>query len=83
MSLTGKENIHAIAHRLGLPPEGSVDDWRRAVIRVAKSEAFIFVTPSYMHIRREDWQRWRELEESPRKMLDLLRKLVYGVRIWD
>jgi hypothetical protein len=38
--------------------------------------------PSCMPLRHADWQRWRSMQESPRKMLDLLRKLIYGVRIW-
>jgi hypothetical protein len=49
---------------------------------VAKSEAFMRAKPSCMPLRRADWQRWRRMQESPRKMLDLLRKLIYGVRIW-
>lgn len=81
-SLANKEDVYAIAYRLALPPSDTVDAWRLAALRVAKSEAFMQTTPSHVPLRRADWQRWTELQESPRKMFDLLRKLIYGVRIW-
>jgi hypothetical protein len=82
-SLVSKEDIYAIADRLALPPDDPVDSWRLAVLRIAKSDAFMHAKPEDVSLRREDWDRWRSLRESPRKMLDLLRKLIYGVRIWD
>ena len=78
-----REDIHAIAYRLALSPEASTDSWRLAALRVARTEAFWDARPSDVPPTREDWQRWRRLKESPRKMLDLLRKLIYGVRLWD
>ena len=81
-SFANKEDIYAIAYRFGLPPSHSVDAWRLAALRVAKSEAFMRAKPSHVPLRDADWERWRRLQESPRKMLDLLRKLIYGVRIW-
>ena len=82
-SLANKEDIYAIAYRLGLAPGDSTEAWRLSAIRVAKSEAFMRAKPSDESLRRADWERWRHLQESPRKMFDLLRKLIYGVRIWD
>lgn len=82
-SLVNKEDVYAIAYRLALPPSDPVDAWRLAALRVAKSEAFMQIKPSHVPLRRADWQRWTKLQESPRKMFDLLRKLIYGVRIWD
>ena len=82
-SLANKEDIYAVAYRLGLAPGDSTEAWRLAALRVAKSEAFMQAKPSHVPLRHADWERWRHLEESPRKMLDLLRKLIYGVRIWD
>ena len=82
-ALVNKEDVYAIAYRLTLPPGDPVDAWRLTALRVAKSEAFMLAKPSHVPLRHADWQRWRSMRESPRKMLDLLRKLVYGVRIWD
>ena len=82
-SLANKEDICAIAYRLGLAPGDSTDAWRLTALRVAKSEAFMQAKPSHVPLRGIDWERWRRLNESPRKMFDLLRKLIYGVRIWD
>ena len=81
-ALTNKEDIYAMAYRLRLPPSDPVESWRLAVLRIAKSEAFLQTKPPEIRLRHEDWQRWRSLSESPRKMFDLLRKLIYGVRIW-
>jgi hypothetical protein len=78
-----KEDIYAIAYRLALPPSDAVDAWRLATLRIAKSDAFMHAKPSDISLPREDWDRWRLLEASPRKLLALLRKLIYGVRIWD
>ena len=78
-----KEDIHAMAHRLALPPAEPVDSWRLAVLRIARSEAFIEAAPQDVPLTRADWERWKALETSPRKSLSLLRKLIYGVRIWD
>lgn len=80
--MTNKEDIYAIAYRLALPPGGPVDAWRLVALRVARSDAFMRTKPSCIPLRHADWQRWRSMQESPRKMLDLLRKLIYGVRIW-
>ncbi len=81
-SFMNREDIYAIAYRLGLPPSKPVDGWRLAALRIAKSEAFMQAKPSSVPLHHGDWQRWRTMQESPRKMLDLLRKLIYGVRIW-
>lgn len=82
-ALRNRENVYAVADRLGLSPEAGADSWRLDALRVAKTEAFWDARPSDVPLTREDWQRWRRLKESPRKMLDLLRKLIYGVRLWD
>ena len=82
-ALIDRENIHAIARRLGLPAGDASGSYRLAVLRIARSERFFEARPVDTSLRQQDWQRWRGLEESPRKMLDLLRKLIYGVRIWD
>jgi len=81
--LMSRGDIHAIAYRLALSPEASTDSWRLAALRVAKTEAFWQARPSDVPLKREDWAQWRRLKESPRKMIDLLRKVVYGVRLWD
>ena len=81
--MMSRGDIHAIAYRLALSPEASTDSWRLAVLRVAKTEAFWQARPSDVPLKREDWAQWRRLKESPRKMIDLLRKVVYGVRLWD
>ena len=72
-----------MAYRLALPSEEPVDAWRKAILNIARSEAFIRATPQDVPLTRDDWERWRALEASPRKLLGLLRKLIYGVRIWD
>ena len=82
-ALRNRENVYAVADRLGLSPEAGADSWRLAALRVARTEAFWDARPPDVPLTREDWQRWRRLKESPRKMLDLLRKLIYGVRLWD
>lgn len=82
-AFVNKEDIYAIAYRLALPPSDAVDAWRLATLRIAKSDAFMHAKPSDISLPREDWDRWRLLEASPRKLLALLRKLIYGVRIWD
>ena len=78
-----KQNVRAIARRLALPAAGTAGFWRLTVLRIAESEQFFQAKPSDIPLRRQDWERWRHLEESPRKMLDLLRKLIYGVKMWD
>jgi len=83
MALANKEDIYAIAYRLDLPPTDTVNAWRLAVLRIARSEAFMDAAPQGISLGRDEWQRWKALEASPRKMLGLLRKLIYGVRIWD
>lgn len=82
-ALAKREDIYAIAYRLGLSPNDAIDTWRLAALRIARSEAFIKAIPQDVPITRDDWQRWKALDASPRKMLGLLRKLVSGVRIWD
>ena len=78
-----KEDIYAIAYRLALPPTDSVNGWRLAALRITRSEAFIQVAPQDVPLTRDDWERWKALDASPRKLLSLLRKLIYGVWIWD
>lgn len=78
-----KQDIYAIAYRLALPASDTVDKWRLAVLRIARSEGFVQAVPRDMRLGRDDWERWKALEASPRKLLSLLRKLLYGVRIWD
>lgn len=78
-----KEDIFAMAYRLALPPEEPVDAWRLAVLNIARSEAFIRAVPQDVPLTLDDWERWKALDASPRKLLSLLRKLIYGVRIWD
>lgn len=78
-----KQDIYALAYRLDLLPSDPVDRWRLAVLRIARSEGFIQAVPRDMRLGRDDWERWKALEASPRKLLSLLRKLIYGVRIWD
>ena len=82
-ALVNKEDIYAIAYRLGLPPADTVDAWRLATLRVGKSEDFMRAKPSEVPLGRDEWNRWKAIEASPRKLLGLLRKLIYGVRIWD
>ena len=82
-ALIEREDIRAIARRLGLPADGVSGSYRLTVLRIARSERFFEARPPDTSLRQEDWQRWCSLQESPRKMLDLLRKLIYGVRIWD
>jgi len=83
VALVNKEDIYAIAYRLCLPPSDTVDAWRLAALRVARSDGFIQAVPQDVPMTRGDWERWKALEASPRKLLGLLRKLIYGVRIWD
>lgn len=78
-----KEDVFAMAYRLALPPEEPVDVWRTAILNIARSEGFIRATPQDVPFARDDWERWKALEASLRKLLGLLRKLIYGVRIWD
>ena len=82
-ALINREDIYAIACRLGLPPADPVDAWRLAILRIARSEDFMDYMPPDVPVRVEDWVRWWSIEASPRKLLGLLRKLIYGVRIWD
>lgn len=82
-ALVNKEDIYAITYRLGLSPHASVDSWRLTVLHIACSEAFIKAVPQDVPLHRDDWERWKALDASPRKLLGLLRKLIYGVRIWD
>ena len=81
--MVNKEDIYAIAYRLGLPPADTVDAWRLAALRIGKSEDFMRAKPSEVPLGRDEWNRWKAIEASPRKLLGLLRKLIYGVRIWD
>jgi len=82
-ALVNKEDIYAIACRLGLPATDTVGAWRLAALRVARSDGFIQGAPGDVPMTQADWERWKALEASPRKRLGLLRKLIYGVRIWD
>lgn len=82
-SLVNREDIRAIAERLALPPGKPVDSWRLAVLRIARSDDFMDFRPAEVPLRMEHWARWRSLQASPRKALGLLRKLIYGVKIWD
>jgi len=82
-ALVNKEDIYAIAYRLGLSSTDTVGAWRLAALRVARSDGFIQAVPQDVPMTRRDWERWKALEASPRKLLGLLRKLIYGVRIWD
>ena len=78
-----KQDIYDLACRLGLPPSDTVDRWRLAVLRITRSEVFIQAVPRDVRLGRDEWEQWKALEASPRKLLGLLRKLIYGVRIWD
>ncbi len=82
-ALVNKEDIYAIAYRLALPSTDSVNAWRMAALRITRSEAFIQTVPQDVPLTRDDWERWKAMEASPRKLLSLLRKLIYGVQIWD
>ncbi len=82
-ALIAKRNIYDIARCLKLSADCSPQSWRLAVLGLAKSDQFFEAKPSEILLRRQDWERWRSLKESPRKMLDLLRKIIYGVKIWD
>ena len=81
--LINRENIRAIARRLNLPAGDASASYRLTVLGIARSEQFFEARPEDTSLRQQDWRNWRDLQESPRKMLDLLRKLIYGVRIWD
>ena len=82
-ALVNREDIFAIADRLALSPDEPVDAWRLVILRIARSDAFMQTAPQDVPMTRDDWERWKALEASPRKLLSLLRKLIYGVRIWD
>lgn len=75
-------NIYDIAERLCLPTNASVDDWRTDVLYAATDEGFWEARPAEITIDREEWEAWCHVEASPRKRLDLLRKLVGGTRLW-
>jgi len=82
-ALLDREDMKGIAERLGLTSDDPVEAWRLAVLRIARRDAFIRAVPPDVPMTQDDWKRWKALETSPRKALSLLRKLVYGVRIWD
>ena len=82
-ALLHRENIYGIAHRLCLGPEGSVETWRRFVVWLASTELFWQAKPRSIRLKRCDWERWRDVSATSRKRLDLLRKLLYGVDIWE
>jgi hypothetical protein len=81
-ALLDRQNIYAIAYRLYLGPKGSVETWRQFVVWLASTELFWQARPRRSRLKRPEWERWRELNVSSRKRLDLLRKLIYGVNIW-
>ena len=81
-ALIDREDIYAIANRLGLEPSGSPESWRIAALRIAKAEAFWSAKPVTAPLQRSEWEKWRQLKESPRAMFSLLRRIVGGTRIW-
>ena len=81
-ALIDREDIYAIADRINLRPGGAPPSWRIAALRIAKADTFWSAKPAAAPLQRSEWEKWRQLKESPRAMFSLLRRIVSGTRIW-